>query len=174
MTAAVVFKDFKDSTPISIYRKKIVKVHEYIPGSFYKRELPCIISLLADIKEKIDTIIIDGYVFLRDKPGLGAYLKERIEVTIIIIGVAKSYFKGSDAIKIFRGKSLNPLYISSSGIDPKEAALLVSNMHGKHRMPTLLKQVDQLTKIPNKLLQQILFSNHPEANHDIQTNPLRC
>ena len=154
MVAAVVFKDFKDSKSVSLYRKKIDKVHEYVPGSFYKRELPCIISLLSDIREKIDTIIVDGYVFLGDKPGLGAYLKERMERTVTIIGVAKSYFEGSDAIKIFRGESQNPLYVSSSGIDPMEAADLVSNMHGKHRIPTLLKKVDQLTKMHNHSLQQ--------------------
>jgi len=146
MVAAVVFEDFKDSKPFSLYRKKINIVHEYVPGSFYRRELPCIISLLADIKETIDTIIVDGYVFLGDKPGLGAYLKERIERTVAIIGVAKSYFKGSDAIEILRGDSQNPLYVSSAGIDPMEAANLISNMHGKHRIPTLLKEVDRLTK----------------------------
>ena len=142
---AVVFKDFKDSKPISIYRKKIEKVLEYVSGSFYRRELPCIISLLPDVKEEIDTIIVDGYVFLGDKPGLGAYLKERVGGTVNIIGVAKSYCEGSDAIEIFRGESRKPLYVSSSGIDPVEAADLVSNMHGEHRIPTLLKKVDQLT-----------------------------
>ena len=89
---------------------------------------------------------MDGYVFLGDKPGLGAYLKERIERTVAIIGVAKSYFKGSGAIEILRGDSQNPLYVSSAGIDPMKAANLISNMHGKHRIPTLLKEVDRLTK----------------------------
>ena len=79
MVAAVVFKDYRDSEPVSSYQKRIDIVHEYVPGSFYRRELPCILSLLADIKEKIDTIIVDGYVFLGGKPGLGAYLRERVE-----------------------------------------------------------------------------------------------
>lgn len=144
--AAVVFKDFTDREPVSSYRKKVDRVHDYVPGSFYRRELPCILSLLFDIREEIDTIIVDGYVFLGDKPGLGAYLEERIGSTVTIIGVAKSYFEGSDAIKIYRGESQNPLYVSSSGIDPMEAADLISRMHGKHRIPTLLKKVDQLTK----------------------------
>jgi len=148
MVAAVVFNDFRDAAAISSYRKMIDKVHEYVSGSFYKRELPCIISLLSDIEENIDTIIIDGYVFLGDKPGLGAYLKETIERGVKMIGVAKSYYEGSEAIKIFRGKSRRPLYVSSSGIDPMEAADLVSHMHGRHRIPTLLKEVDRLTKMP--------------------------
>lgn len=150
MVAAVVFKDFKDSEPVSSYRKKVDRVHDYVPGSFYRRELPCILSLLSDIKEKIDTIIVDGYVFLGDKPGLGAHLKERIETTVRIIGVAKSYFEGSDAIKIYRGKSQNPLYVSSSGIDSMEAADFISKMHGRHRIPTLLRKVDRLAKTNNQ------------------------
>ncbi|WP_207420305.1 hypothetical protein [Desertivirga brevis] len=50
---------------------------EYIPGEFYKRELPGILSLLDKINfELIQAIIIDGFVILNDegKPGLGGYL----------------------------------------------------------------------------------------------------
>lgn len=155
MAAAVVFKDFKDAAPVSCYRKKIDGVQPYVPGAFYKRELPCILSLLSDIREPIDTIIIDGYVFLGDRPGLGAYLKEKIEKSITPIGVAKSYFKGSRGIKVFRGKSRKPLHVTASGMDPVEAAQRISSMHGKHRIPTLLKTADRLTRKTDPLCRRI-------------------
>ncbi|MFO7964880.1 MAG: endonuclease V [Desulfobacterales bacterium] len=146
VVAAVVFEKFNDAAPISTYRKNIDRVNEYVPGSFYRRELPCILSLLADIRETIDTIIIDGYVYLGNRPGLGAYLKAETGEAFTIIGVAKSCFKGSAAAKVYRGRSRNPLYISASGMDQAKAADLVARMHGKYRIPTLLKEVDQLTK----------------------------
>ena len=38
---------------------------EYIPGEFYKRELPGILKLLEQVNlDEFDTIIIDGYVYL--------------------------------------------------------------------------------------------------------------
>jgi exodeoxyribonuclease-5/deoxyribonuclease V len=57
---------------------------DYISGEFYKRELPCIIELLAQIDLKNeDIIIIDGFVFLDDqmKPGLGAHLYHIMKTT---------------------------------------------------------------------------------------------
>jgi len=48
--------------------------------------------------------------------------------------------------KIFRGKSTNPLYITSEGIELEIAADLILNMHGIYRIPTLLKKVDQLCR----------------------------
>lgn len=146
LSAAVVFNGFEDTEPLSHYTKRIEKVEEYVPGAFYKRELPCIISLLGDIREKIDVIIVDGYVTLGNEPGLGAHLKEAIDDKIAVIGAAKSYFEGSNAIKVYRGKSKNPLYVSSAGIGSEEAARLISGMHGENRIPTLLKAADRLTK----------------------------
>ena len=75
-------------------RKRIANVAGYIPGSFYKRELPCILSLLSDINETVDTIIVDGYVSLGSRPGLGQHIKDEIEPRVAVIGVAKNYFKG--------------------------------------------------------------------------------
>ena len=49
---------------------------EYVPGEFYKRELPCIIKLLDLVEEHIDCIIIDGFVYLDGdtRPGLGKHI----------------------------------------------------------------------------------------------------
>ena len=66
---------------------------EYKPGEFYKRELPCILSLLKKIKiDNIDLIIVDGYVYLDDnlKLGLGGHLYKNLEGNIPIIGVARA------------------------------------------------------------------------------------
>jgi deoxyribonuclease V len=95
-------------------------------------------------------ILIDGYVWLEsDKsPGLGAALYAELNRSTPVIGVAKSRYKNSDvAYEVMRGSSARPLYITAVGIDQRVAAAKIVKMHGKHRLPTLLKKVDQLSKI---------------------------
>lgn len=144
--AAIVFKDFTDQVPYRTYTETFNGLHEYISGSFYLRELPCILTLVHSIKEDIDTIIIDGYVCLGEKPGLGFHLWKTLGCRVRVIGVAKSLYKGSSGIKLYRGNSRNPLYITSAGIDAIEAANQIGRMHGKFRIPELLKLADSLSR----------------------------
>ncbi|PKN30756.1 MAG: endonuclease V, partial [Deltaproteobacteria bacterium HGW-Deltaproteobacteria-21] len=48
--------------------------------------------------------------------------------------------------EVFRGRSKSPLYVTAAGMDPSEAAGHIRSMHGGHRIPTLLKQVDRLSR----------------------------
>ncbi|KQT17366.1 endonuclease V [Chryseobacterium sp. Leaf404] len=128
-------------------------VSEYIPGEFYKRELPCILSLLDTVKTQINDIsciVIDGFVYLDDeyKAGLGKRLFYSLKEKIPVIGVAKTNFATVEKLKmeLFRGESKTPLYISSVGIEIETAFGLIKKMHGNYRIPTLLKKVDTLTR----------------------------
>jgi deoxyribonuclease V len=90
--------------------------------------------------------VIDGYVSLGTGPGLGQHLFEALGGEIAIIGVAKSKFAGSSGTEILRGRSRRPLYITSVGIERRAACERIRSMHGPHRIPTLLKQVDQVAR----------------------------
>ena len=73
-TVCLAFKNWFDAEPIRSYEETISGVADYEPGAFYKRELPCIISLLNKIQpnlEEVSTIIIDGFVLLDDQKKLG-------------------------------------------------------------------------------------------------------
>lgn len=146
IAAGIVFSDFCDVSYTSEYWKRIDEVEAYVPGAFYKRELPCILAVLQEITEPVEVVIVDGYVNLGNRPGLGAHLRISLGKDISVIGVAKSRFAGSNAIEVFRGESRRPLYVTSSGMAPSEAACRIRAMHGKNRIPTLLKAVDSLTK----------------------------
>lgn len=124
---------------------------EYVSGEFYKRELPCIMSILTQIKlQKEDIIVVDGFVVLDDggKLGLGGHLYEELNRQVPIIGVAKSNFATLDALKreVLRGDSKRPLYITSLGINLDKAAQYIQNMYGEYRIPDILKKLDQKTK----------------------------
>ncbi len=148
--AGIVFKDWTDSESFKEYTVQLDKIKEYIPGQFFKRELPCLTALHRVVNQEITTIIIDGFVWLSDlyKKGLGAYLYQKLDRKIPVIGVAKKsfYSLGENYREIYRGESKSPLFITSAGIDLDTAAKNIENMAGKHRLPTLLKRADSLCR----------------------------
>jgi Deoxyinosine 3''endonuclease (endonuclease V) len=144
--AAVVFSHWNDSTSAAEYTADCQRAESYVPGEFYKRELPCLLAVLKQIVEPLDTIVIDGYVSLGDKPGLGMRLWEALERKTPVIGVAKTRFRTADAVEVNRGTSKQPLYITAVGTDQEQAGANIAMMAGPHRVPTLLKRVDQLAR----------------------------
>ncbi|MCM0667219.1 endonuclease V [Flavobacterium tyrosinilyticum] len=150
-TICLEFAEWNEDKNFKVHSEIIDNVEEYIPGEFYKRELPCILSLLKQIHlSTIEVIVVDGFVYLNDenKYGLGGYLYEKLNKQIPIIGVAKTNFASIEKNKkaLYRGESKKPLYITSIGIDLDEAYKKVESMAGEFRFPTLLKELDRLTK----------------------------
>lgn len=148
-TVAVQFEHWTDEFPSQVYEETLEGIQPYESGSFYKRELPCILSLLKQIDlTMIDLIVVDGFVVLDDEGslGLGGYLYEALDQKIPVMGVAKNNFAKINALKIpvLRGNSQKPLYITAKGIDLQQAASYIQEMHGDYRFPTLLKEVDRL------------------------------
>jgi deoxyribonuclease V len=152
-TVCIAFESWTNESNFKVYNEILDGIAEYTPGEFYKRELPCILSLLNKIKQEIDTIeliIVDSFVYLDDegKFGLGGHLCNALNCEIPIIGVAKTNFATIDNLKkpIVRGDSIKPLFVTSIGIDLEKASELIQNMQGEFRMPTILKLLDTLTK----------------------------
>lgn len=145
--AAVVFESWADdAVPIAEYKAPCSGIQPYEPGEFFKRELPCLLAVLDKVNEPVSLIVIDGYVSLGDKPGLGLRLWEVLGKKTPIIGVAKTRFHSADAVEMTRGDSKAPLYVTAVGIEPETAAEHIRKMHGLFRIPTLLKRVDQLAR----------------------------
>lgn len=121
---------------------------EYEPGQFYLRELPHVHAVLAGLDARPHVIVVDGFVWLGpDRRGLGAHLHQALGEAIAVVGVAKNPFTGAQAIEVVRGSSAKPLFVTAAGIDAREAAEHVRHMHGEHRIPTLLRRVDQLCRV---------------------------
>lgn len=148
LAAAVLFRSWIDTQPARELTIHIQPVAPYVPGEFYRRELPCLLAVLAQIEEPLETVVIDGYVWLsaEGKPGLGAHLYKALGHKMAVIGVAKTVFCGAPAIAVQRGRALRPLYVSAAGISAETAAEHIHNMHGVYRIPTLLKRADELCR----------------------------
>jgi deoxyribonuclease V len=122
---------------------------KYVPGEFYKRELPLLRAVIDDLTHLPSILAIDGYVWLGadNTPGLGAHLFQALHAATPIVGVAKTRYRNDTwSEPVYRGKSRRPLYVTAAGVEIAKAAALVSSMHGKHRIPTLLQRVDRLAR----------------------------
>jgi deoxyribonuclease V len=147
VAAAIGFESWTDHrTTIEIVVTSDAPPAPYEPGKFYRRELPHIRSALTLMLPPLTAIIVDGYVWLGSDKGLGAHLYDALGQTTPVIGVAKTQFAGALAIEVIRGVSARPLYVTAAGMDATQASEHVLNMHGDHRIPTLLKRVDQLAR----------------------------
>jgi deoxyribonuclease V len=148
VAAGLWFADWPDSASMVERVLPVERVEPYQPGQFFRRELPCLLAVLAT-GPTAEVIVVDGYVWLEDEshPGLGAHLHRALDQKAAVIGVAKTSYRGSRLVReVRRGGSQNPLYITTAGIDLATAADHISRMHGPYRIPTLLKRVDQLCR----------------------------
>lgn len=146
VAAGVLFDDWGAATPLRTVISRFDTVEAYAPGTFYRRELPCLLGLLREHALHPELIMVDGHVFLDDagRAGLGKHLFDALDGRVPVIGVAKTAFVGMDVrFEVLRGDSRRPLYVTAAGLPLDEAQSRLRAMHGAHRLPTLLKQVDR-------------------------------
>lgn len=161
--AGVLFDGWESSAPTHTYTYVHANAEPYVAGSFFKRELPPILALIAAAPVAPRTIVVDGFVDLVSeagaKPGLGRRLFEHLGGGVVVIGVAKNPFRSKGEAtgkeepatpglnthpgEVFRGNSGRALYVTSAGVSQEVAMALVKGMHGANRQPTMLKLVDR-------------------------------
>jgi deoxyribonuclease V len=130
----------------------IENVEPYKSGSFYRRELPCLMSVLRLLPEPPDVVVVDGYVWLppMERPGLGAHLYEALGRGTPVVGIAKSSLAGAETcafvVPVLRGTSKRALYVTAAGIEVEAAAQHVRAMAGKGRIPELARIADHLSR----------------------------
>jgi deoxyribonuclease V len=143
----VVCNDLTCARVTATYATRIDEVAPYEPGALFKRELPCIAAVLA-LHGPVDLLIVDGYATLDPdgRPGLGAHAAESFGLPVI--GVAKKPFRtATHAAHVTRGTATRPLYVTAAGgLDIADAARIVANMAGPHRLPTALTTADRLAR----------------------------
>lgn len=145
--AGVGFAAWDAEQPVGTWVVTIPEVDGYVPGDFYRRELPCLLALLEVVDRRVSTLIVDGNAWNAPaRPGLGAHLWEALRQRVPVVGVAKTALRGVVAEEVLRGTSRKPLFVTAAGLDDAVAAAHVASMAGAHRIPALLKAVDRLAR----------------------------
>lgn len=146
--AGVFFDGWSAATPSHERVVRVDGIEPYLPGQFFRRELPPILALVAVAPGPPSTVVIDGYVWLApDHPGLGAHLFDAVGGSVAVVGVAKTKFgDASAAAPLLRGTSATPLYVTAAGVALDDAVAHVRAMHGAHRIPTLIRRADRLCR----------------------------
>ncbi len=158
VTAGVVFEDWSSSEALDAWWMRTDGVAAYEPGSFYRRELPCLLPMVEALLElhPIRVIVVDGFVDLGGgRPGLGRHLFNELDAPgPEVVGVAKNPFAGALATPVYRNESRRPLWVGATG-DRDTAVHGVLSMAGQFRLPKLLKQVDRLARLGHRQYQSL-------------------
>ena len=143
--ALLLFAGWRATSEVGGRIQRIEEVAPYEPGAFARRELPCLLPLLAPLVGRLDAVVIDGYVTLdrAGRPGLGWALYGALGRAVPVVGVAKTAFRGSPHAEAVERGGTRALYVTAAGLDARAAAALVRDMAGDYRVPTLLGRVDR-------------------------------
>jgi deoxyribonuclease V len=148
--ACVLFPSWEAATAADVLTLRQGAAAAYEPGAFYKRELPLLLGLLQRLEPVPAVAVVDGYVWLDAgrRPGLGAMLHDALGRRVPVVGVAKTSFGDASSwcVPVARGGSRRPLFVSAVGLSAQEAAMGVLGMHGRHRIPTLLRLADRAAR----------------------------
>ncbi len=147
--ACVVAETWLSAVPVEVRRTLCTEVAAYIPGQFFRREMPPVLGVLREVTTEFQAIVVDSYVVLDEQgsPGFGARLYEYFEGRYPVVGIAKTAFRESTfATPVLRGGSKRPLFVTAMGVGQADAAQMVAAMHGEHRLPTLVQLVDSCAR----------------------------
>ena len=149
--AAVAFDDWAAFEGTKTHALRIEHVEKPAKGELDLRALPWLVQLLDAQRLQPELIVIDGFVHLdaQETPGLGRRLHDTLGGRSAVIGISKSLFKGSDTpdqFCVFREDETPPLVVTCAGIDLGAAKARVRMMHGKKRVPTLMKLAARIAK----------------------------
>ncbi len=149
LAAAVAFDEWDAREATRTYTSRIPHLEKAPRGELDLRKLPCVLQLLHEHGLQPDLIVVDGFVHLdaQDTPGLGQHLYHALGGRVAIIGLSKTAMAATPAqFEVVREEETRPLVVTCAGIDLASAKARLRAMHGKRRLPTLLKLVTRLAK----------------------------
>ena len=149
LAAAVAFDEWDAAEASRTFTSRVAQVDQPPRGKPDLRALPCLLQLLQEHALKPDVILIDQPVHLdaAETPGLGRSLYDALGGQTPIIGASSKSMPGMPAqFEVFREEEARPLIVTCVGIDLGAAKVRVRTMHGKRRIPTLLKLAARIAR----------------------------
>jgi deoxyribonuclease V len=153
--AAVAFEAWDAPEPERRYATRLPTPDKPLPaekparGAPDLRDVACVLQLLREHALEPELIVFDGCVHLdaEGTPGLGHALHAALGGRCAVIGASKAAKPVMPAqFEVHREDEARPLTVTCIGIDLGAAKARLRTMHGRRRVPTLLKLVARLAK----------------------------
>ena len=149
LVAAVAFDAWDAPEATRSYTSRVPHIEKARPGELDLRKLPCIIQLIREHALEPELVVIDGFVDIdaKETPGLGRHLYHALGGRAAVIGVSKSSNPTfPPQFELSREAESRPLLVTSVGINIGAAKAGLRAMHGRKRVPTLLKLVARIAR----------------------------
>lgn len=150
--AAVGFDAWDAAEATKTYRSRVGPVEPVERGQPDLRAVHCVVHLLREHGLHPDLILIEGFVHLdaHDAPGEGRHLYQALGGNVPVVGVSKKGLAGlPPQHEVVREEEAPPLFVTCAGLDIGAAKARVRSMHGRKRVPTLIKLAARLAKAPD-------------------------
>ena len=147
--AAVAFDEWDAAEASCTFTSRVAPVDPPVRGPRGAAELAGVLQLLREHALEPELIVIDGPVHLdaAEKPGWGRQLFDALGGRSAVIGMSTRTMPGLPAqFEVWRDEEARPLIVTCIGIDLGAAKVRVRTMHGRRRVPTLLKLAARLAK----------------------------
>ncbi|MDZ5460919.1 endonuclease V [Azohydromonas lata] len=149
VAAGVAFDEWDAPEASRTFTSRVAHIDKPLRAELDLRALPCLMLLLQEHALRPDVILMDAPVHLdaSETPGLGLKLYEALGGRLAIIGVSTRSMPGMPAqFEVFREEEARPVIVTSVGVDIGAAKTRVRAMHGKRRIPTLLKLAARIAR----------------------------
>lgn len=147
--AAVAFDEWDAAEASRTFTSRLAPVDPPVRSPPGVAELTGVLQLLREHALEPELIVIDGPVHLdaAEKPAWGRQLFDALGGRSAVIGISTRTMPGLSAqFEVWRDEEARPLIVTCIGIDLGAAKARVRMMHGRRRLPTLMKLAVRLAR----------------------------
>jgi deoxyribonuclease V len=149
IVAAMAFDEWDAAEASRTFTSRVVFVAPPVRSPRGVAELAGVLQLLHEHALQPELIVIDGPVYLdaTEKPAWGHELYDALGGRSAVVGLSTREIPGLPAqFKVWRDEEARPLVVTCIGIDLGAAKVRVRTMHGRRRVPTLMKLAARLAR----------------------------
>lgn len=149
VVAAVAFDEWDAGEASRAFDFRVSSVDPPVRGPRGTAELAAVLQLLREHTLEPEVIVIDGPVHLdaAEKPGCWRQLFDALGGRSAVIGISTGAMPGLPTqFEVWRDDEARPLIVTCMGIDLGAAKARVRMMHGRRRVPTLMKLAARLAR----------------------------
>ena len=149
VVAAVAFDEWDAAEPSRTFTSRVAPADTPVRSLHGATDLAGVLQLLREHALEPELIVIDGPVHLdpAEEPGWGRQLFDALGGRSAVVGISTRAMPGLPAqFEVWRDEEARPLVVTCIGIDLGAAKVRVRTMHGRRRVPTLMKLAARLAR----------------------------